>query len=137
MTPTKFNIKLYTDDCIINFGTFSAEVKDTIMTPDSDGYCHYEYNGDWYTFTEEDVEVVEAKAKILTKIIEYCEEGACASSYHRTILGVVCDSTDINDIINNDIKDNHYIKNGRGELWNGKEYGWELYSYEVTEVPIL
>lgn len=133
----KFTIKLYTDKGVVDFGTMSSKSKEKIMTPDDDGFCRYSCNGEHYCFTANDVEIQEVKVKLLIKTTEYCEEGACASSYSTAILGAILDNNDIEQIIKNDVDEHHYIKNCDGNWWNGLSFGWEIYTYQIKEVPIL
>lgn len=79
----------------------------------------------------------EIRTKVLVKETEYCEDGACAPSYHTTILGIITENTNVEAVISNYVKDHGYSKNSKGEWTNGLNYGWEVYQFKIKEIPIL
>lgn len=118
-------------------GVVNEDTLKNILTPDNDGICHYEYNGETYHFYKSELHIEESTTKVLVKHTEYCPDGACCSVCETTIMGVINDITEVDTIIEEDVTTHKYLKNPNGSWWNGQEYGWKIYTYEIVEIPIL
>ena len=118
-------------------GVVNEDTLKNIWTPDNDGVCHYKYNGETYHFYPNELHTEELTIKVLVKHTEYCPDGACCSACDTSILGVINDITEVDNIIEKDVITHKYQKNSNGSWWNGEEYGWKIYSYEIVEIPVI